>query len=147
MIGAPIAIITPTAHLASEPYHTAVQQTHGVYRGAPILSDLSDLSDRSDTSATPPQFRTPPLPSSCLAYPTAHLRPSHTRLRHCKPSGYTGAHQLVRLVRLVRQVRHKRHAHAPRTPPLPSDTSYSSSESAPSMALVRLSMILSARSR
>ena len=42
--------------------------------------------------------RIPPLPSSCLAYPNgkscplhypvATLRPSHSNLWHCKPSGY-----------------------------------------------------------
>ena len=53
--------------------------------------------------------------------PAVNLRPSQTTLRHCKPSGYTGAHQLVRLVRLVRQVRHKRHAPGDCTPPLPSN--------------------------
>jgi len=45
----------PNGTSSPEPYHTAAQQTLGVYNGAPILSDKSDKSDGSDTSATPPQ--------------------------------------------------------------------------------------------
>ena len=53
-------------------------------------------------------------------HPNGKSSPEPYQTAASKPTGYTGAHQLVRLVGLVRQVRHKRHAHATRTPPLPS---------------------------
>jgi len=97
------------------------------------LSDKSDKSDKSDTSATP----THPAYHRCHQTgkhtPPAHFRPSHTKQRPRKPTGYhmachgvarqgeDGRTHHVRQVRQVRQVRHKRHAPAPRIPPLPSN--------------------------
>ena len=88
------------------------KQTHGVSHGLPRRSPsgrrrarplvrlvrlVRQVRRKRHAHAT----RTPPLPSSCLAYPrgksarcitpAVNLRPSHSTLRHCKPSGYTGA--------------------------------------------------------
>ena len=48
----------PNGNSSPVPNQTAAQQTHGVYRDAP---KLSDRSDRSDTSVTPP----PPAHRRC----------------------------------------------------------------------------------
>ena len=82
---------TPHRHICPRATPHCATQTHGVYSGAPKLSDRSDKSDRSDTSATPTQHAYPRCHQVALHTPAVNLRPSQTTLRHCKPSGYTGA--------------------------------------------------------
>ncbi len=91
----------PCDNFAPEPNQTAASKPSGYTGAHQSLSYRSYRSYKSYASATPP----PPANRRChqasKAYPcgksarcitpAANLRPSHSTLRHCKPSGYTGA--------------------------------------------------------
>ena len=102
-VGAPMSNNHPNGKSSPEPFHTAAQQTLGVYRGLPRRSPsgrrrahpscLTGLTGLTGLTHAPRRHAPQTAVAIKQAYPTGISAAAPNQTAACKPTGYTVAHQ------------------------------------------------------